>query len=310
MKLLTKTGVAVLLFGVMVLGLGVVRPARADDIDRQRQSLKEIQSRIERLSRQLDTSKAQEGEAQQELKKLEKELTGLQKSSRHLQKRLNRVKKDIRVKETRIASLTSQISEKEQQVRRRLGAVYRRGEMRLFKVLFQKDSPSHVAENFLYLTRLVQQDRQLLNDYRKDWRALQTALQELESLHSDQQRRLSIIDASQKTLNKGRRIRKSALSKLRNKRAVIKNEIAQLEEKARRLRKLLKTLESEKSGAYSGPAIGFKRQKGRLPWPVQGKLVVRFGTNFNAGLDTRIESQGIEIAQTQDCPCVPWQREK
>ncbi|ABA88918.1 zinc metalloendopeptidase M23 domain protein [Syntrophotalea carbinolica DSM 2380] len=302
MRLFTKTAVSGMPFGVLFLLLCLVWPARADDIDRQRQNLKEIQNRIERLSKQLDTSKVREGEAQQELMELEKELSGLQQNSTRLEKRLNSVKKDILAKETRIASLTDQISEKEQQVRRRLGAVYRRGEMRLFKVLFQKDSPSRVAENFLYLTRLVRQDRLLLNDYREDWRALQTALQELENLHGDQQRRLSIIDASQKTLKNGRKIRKAAISKLRNKREAIKDEIAQLEEKARRLRKLLKTLESEKSGAYSGSAVGFKKQKGRLPWPVQGKLVVRFGTNFNAGLDTRIESQGIEIAQKPGLP--------
>lgn len=53
--------------------------SKGDDVDRQRQSLKEIQARIDRLSKQLVSSREQEGEVQQELAQLDKELSGLEK---------------------------------------------------------------------------------------------------------------------------------------------------------------------------------------------------------------------------------------
>lgn len=274
----------------------------ADDIDRQRKSLKDIQERITRLSKQLDSSAERESEVKDDLEKLEKELTGLQRNSQRLQKRLDGTKDDIRQKEQRVALLNKNIADKEHAVRRRLDSLYRRGEMRLFKVLFEKESPSRVAENYFYLSRLVRQDRKLLGGYRDDWRALQATLKELEELRTDQQRRLEVIDASKVTVAKGRKTRQTALTTLRDNREALNKEIAQLKEKARRLQNLLKTLESEKSAEYSDSSTDFKRQKGALPWPGKGDLVVRFGTNFNAELGTRIESQGIELAQNPGTP--------
>lgn len=297
--------VARLIFCLLLL-VCLVTPARGDDVDRQRQSLKEIQSRIDRLSKQLVSSREREGEVQKELAQLDKELSGLQKNSNRLQTRLSGLNNDIGNKENRAEILKKDISEREQYVRRRLGALYRRGEMRLFKVLFEKGSPSQLAENFFYLTRLVRQDRELLTKYREDWGVLRDSLQELEQLRSEQQRRLNVLDASHKLLDKGRQTHKSALNKLRQNRTELSGEIAGLKEKAQRLRNLLKTLETAKSREYSGAskaaAGNFKQQKGALPWPGQGKLMVRFGTNFNEDLGTRYESQGIELSQTPGSP--------
>lgn len=294
------------LFFCGLISFCLVTTVRADDIDRQRQSLENIQKRIERLSEQLVSSREKEGEVQQELAQLDKELSGLQKNSNRLQNRLTDLQKEIGEKETHASLLSKKISQREQHVQRRLGALYRRGEMRLFKLLFEKGPPSQLAKNFFYLTRLVRQDRELLKSYRDDWRVLRDSLQELEHLRNEQQRRLSVLDASQKTLDQGRTTHKRALSKLRRNRVALKGEISGLKEKARRLRDLLKTLESEKSREYSGPAGNepgsFKQQKGSLPWPGQGKLMVRFGANFNEQLGTRYESQGIELAQSPGAP--------
>jgi septal ring factor EnvC (AmiA/AmiB activator) len=283
---------------VIILGW----PARADDIDRQRRNLREIQGRIERLSQQLASSKQREGAVKDELGQLEKELADLEKNSRRLEKRLRKVKEQIKEKERSVDLLKRDIADREQYVKRRLGALYRRGEMRLFKVLFEKESPSRVAENYFYLSRLVREDRKLLNGFRDDWRALQSTLAELEDLRSGQQKRLDVIDAGQKTLKKGRKTRQAVLRSLKDSRETLSKQITELKEKARRLRGLLKTLESEKTGEYSGPSAGFKRQKGTLPWPGDGALMVRFGTNFNEQVGSRIESQGIELAQNPGTP--------
>jgi septal ring factor EnvC (AmiA/AmiB activator) len=306
MEVFQGQGIVARLFCCLLLFVCLVTSARADDIDRQRQSLKDIQSRIQRLSKRLESSREREGEVKQELAQLEKELSGLQQNSRRLQSRLNALKKDIGDKEKRAGILSKQISEREQYVRRRLGSVYRRGEMRMFKILFEKNSPSLLAENFYYLTRLVRQDRELLKSYRDDWRVLRDTLQELENLRSEQQRRLAMLDASHKTLNKGHQARKTALSKLKQDSTTLKQEMTGLQEKARRLRNLLKTLETAKTREYSGASGGasgeFKQQKGSLPWPGQGALVVRFGINANKELGTSYESQGIELAQAAGTP--------
>lgn len=290
------------LVGSWLLVMLLVVTVRADDIDEQRRNLEQIQGRIEQLSKRLDSSRQKEGEVEKELGQLDRELAKLERSAGRLEKRLKSLDDDIRDKEKGAGQLRRQIAAREQDVQRRLRSVYRRGEMRLFKVLFEQGSPSQIAENFYYLTRLVRQDRALLTGYRDDWRALQETLRELEGLRADQQRRLQMLDASKKTLSKGRSTHESALAKLRHNRAELDQEIARLQEKARRLRQLVKSLETPKPPAYSGPSGDFARRKGGLPWPGPGALAVRFGNNFNAELGTRYESQGIELVQDPGTP--------
>lgn len=293
---------ACLLAVSLVIMLGGVCPASAGDLARQRKNLKEIQGRIDNLSRQLKSSQQQEGSVEQELRKLENQLATLQGDSSRLQGRLSRLEKDIAAKEQHAGQLKTQITKQDQQVRRRLRVLYRRGEMRLFNLLFEQASPAKIAENFFYLAHLVRRDRQLLKQFRDDWRTLHATLGELEQLRKDQRQRLDVLAASRRTLDKGRQTRQAALGNLRDNRAALKDELSQLRQKAKRLQSLLKTLETEKPREYSGASGPFGRKKGSLPWPGPGSLAVRFGSNFNAELGTRYESQGIELAQAAGSP--------
>jgi septal ring factor EnvC (AmiA/AmiB activator) len=271
--------------------------AAGDELERQRQSLKQVEQGILRVDEQLKSKRRKQGALETELDKLEKELSGLRRNVRRREDRLEHLKKTIGEKKLHAGRLREQIRKRETRVKTRLAAFYRQGEVRLYKLLFQGRSPARIAENGFFLTRLVRQDRALLASFRDDWRTLRGALEELRRLQEEQQSRLRMLRESQHLLTRGCHAREQGVERLKKDRQALAGELTALREKARRLQGLLKRLETEQSSKYIEKTGIFAKQKGRLRWPAEGAVVVGFGANHHRKLGTRYQSQGIEIAQ-------------
>jgi len=70
--------------------------------------------------------------------------------------------------------------------------------------------------------------------------------------------------------------------------------ISELEEKAKRLERLLDFLSQQQKG--SAPAVDVRAYQGALAWPTQGKIVERFGLQRNAKFSTVTFNNGMKIA--------------
>jgi len=78
--------------------------------------------------------------------------------------------------------------------------------------------------------------------------------------------------------------------------------LQELRAKAARLNELVKKLETDEVQPYTGNLAGLHAQKGRLLWPVPGKLRVGFGTSRHGELGTLIESHGFDIEAAAGTP--------
>ncbi|MEJ2699738.1 MAG: peptidoglycan DD-metalloendopeptidase family protein, partial [Desulfuromonadales bacterium] len=105
-----------------------------------------------------------------------------------------------------------------------------------------------------------------------------------------------------KTLGQAAQLKAELLARVRRDRTALSARLSELQEKARDLAALVKKLESEKGREYTPETGIFSRQKGHLPWPVEGRIKVGFGTWRHPELGTMYESQGIEIAALANRP--------
>ncbi|OEU75411.1 MAG: hypothetical protein BA874_09290, partial [Desulfuromonadales bacterium C00003068] len=209
---------------------------------------------------------------------------------------LKSLKADIASKEVAIHHLKNQSRQRRDLVARRLGAIYRTGQMRLLRILFANRSPADIAEDYHLFKRVVQHDRNLLASFRKDQSSLAQDLNSLETLHEQRQQQINQFKASRETLQAGRRLKNRLLTKLKRQQGAMSEELTTLKEKSARLAALVKRLESAPASKYTQASGDFSQQKGRLAWPVKGRIKVPFGTGRLAGLGTLYDSQGVEIA--------------
>ncbi len=276
--------------------LGTPGDLCAKNLDDNRQELKQIRQRIEKLSASLEKEQKKKATLQKDLAGVQKELTRLRAREEEHAGNLKSLKKDIARKEAAIRQITDQSQQRRKLVARRLGALYRGNQMRFLRILFANRSPVEIAEDYHYFKKIVQHDRSLLTSFRRDQEILAGELASLETIQERREQQIEQLKESRDTLKEGRRLKKRLLSKLKRRQGAMTVELKTLKEKSARLAALVKKLESAPTRKYTQDFGDFSRQKGRLAWPIKGRVKVPFGTGRLAGLGTLYDSQGIEIA--------------
>jgi len=149
---------------------------------------------------------------------------------------------------------------------------------------------------------MVRHDRELLTAYRQQSQEHQAAVSELEALRKKQSSLALRHRKEQNALQKARKSKKVLLAEVKQDAKLLKKMLQDLRAKAARLNQLVKKLETEQTQPYTESLQGLLPQKGRLLWPVPGKLRVGFGTSRHGDLGTLIESHGFEIGATVGTP--------
>lgn len=281
---------------ILLILLGNTAVLCAEDLDGNRQELKQIRQRIDKLSASLEKDKKEKDTLLKDLSGVKNQLTSLRAREEKHASNLKSLKKDISNKEAAIRDIKTQSQQRRELVARRLGAIYRGDQMRFLRILFSNRSPADIAEDYHFFKKVVEHDRSLLASFRQDQEALAVELASLETLQEQRQSQIDQLKISRETLQEGRRLKKRLLTKLKRRQGAKTMELATLKEKSARLAALVKRLESAPASKYTQASGDFARQKGRLTWPIKGRIKVPFGTGRLADLGTLYDSQGIEIA--------------
>jgi murein hydrolase activator len=275
--------------------------AAGDDLGRNRQNLQELQKRIDDASRTLERKRGEESTLAGDLRELEGRLTALRQRQQATEAQVAALGAEIVGRKGEEKILRQRSTALEVQVRRRLAALYKGGEVGTLRVLFGGDPPARAAENFDYFGRMIRRDRQLMEEYRRELAALQKVLDELDGLNRQQQKAVESLRADRQSLARMQKDREAVLVSLRGDQVALNQALQEWRNQANRLTDLIKKLETQRSREYTQTGV-FTKQKGRLPWPLAGRVRVSFGPTRDSQLGTMRDSHGIEIAATGAYP--------
>lgn len=278
----------------ILLGLLFSAPGQADVRD-SRDQLQQIRKRIERTAADLGQQKSAEKELLRDLsvvatsiKQLDKRIASIKQQKEQNAQQLNDARLELKKAQKQLGDL-------ETMVNRRLVALYKEGETGPLKVLFSSDTPMELVQEYQYLSRILGHDRQLLAEFRVLLARQRDKQLHLERLQHEQQRLLDSEQKKREDAAEARVLYSQILKRVRKDKTELSRELNELEARARRLEKLLKQLESERTQLPAAPQGDFATLKGRLPWPIEGSVAVGFGTRHNDVPGSLLESHGIEI---------------
>ncbi|NCP02375.1 MAG: peptidoglycan DD-metalloendopeptidase family protein [Deltaproteobacteria bacterium] len=257
-----------------------------------RTRLEEIRKRIEQTSQTLAKQQQQEVSLLHDLAVINTSLREIERRISALKAEQRRGRKQIAKTQVAIDQGTETLHQQQKRLQKRLIALYKEGETGVLKILFSSNSPGEFAQQYVYLSRILAHDKILMDDFRTSLAAQQQRLTHLEALQQQQQQRLDAEQAEREDARRARRLQAQVLSKVRQDQNRLQDELQNLKEKAQRLTTLISQLQERKTRVGKS----FSAQKGQLPWPVKGALLVGFGTQKNQHLGTLYESHGIEIA--------------
>jgi septal ring factor EnvC (AmiA/AmiB activator) len=270
--------------------------ARDNARNGSRESLQELQGRIENLKQELDRTEGAHAEVTDALKQSEQAISESNRKLHELVQQqktsvatLNSIRRERAVLESTIAAQQKILGDQ-------LYRQYLNGEQGYLRALLEQRDPNVIARDFHYFSYVTRARAQLIEDLRRNLDHVaqlnsktETALQQVAELKVNQKK-------EQQELQKQQAERKRVLDNLAAQIKSKRGEISRLQRDEKRLSQLVERLsrivprtssrkpaikeKTQRNEALPTPQSGggeFASLRGKLHLPVRGELVNRFG---------------------------------
>ncbi|HWW60719.1 MAG TPA: peptidoglycan DD-metalloendopeptidase family protein [Thermoanaerobaculia bacterium] len=271
---------------VLMLPAAHSQPSKNADLDRIRADIRRLRDRLEEVRQKTKS-------AEQELEEVDLEL-GIR--TRELELALtaeHQLEDEQQALVAEIAALTPRIAKQKNELRKRLVALYRLGGLSYLRILLSVDDVRDPIAAVSMLSYVVSHDSRSIAQFEASQRQL------ADRHHALDDRRIRVREARFVVEERRRAMmamhdEKSKLdARLRSVETGSARQLAELEEKAARLERLLGVL-SKQPGFV--PALDIRTVQGALGWPVQGTVVEPFGKQRNPKFSTVTNNNGLKIA--------------
>jgi len=276
--------------------------AGADDAVKQKAAdLARIKSKIDRVSQSLASDRGRQGHLQSALESTERRLAQSRAEVAKLDDQLQA--QDVRLAKARAAHADAEATLHRQQtaLAAQLRAAYELGGVNRLQLLLSGQDPGRVGRLLADYGYLAQARARQIESVRQQVQQVAA----LEQQVGDERDRLDALRRQQQKalagLQDDRQARAKAVAQLKSRIADHAAKLRQLQASERQVEKLLESLKSTLSSEpYDlGNHTPFAKLRGRLPWPLRGALLARFGA---PKADGRLQWKGVWIAAAQGAP--------
>jgi septal ring factor EnvC (AmiA/AmiB activator) len=266
------------------------------------QSRRHAEQRLDSLKAELDAKRTRldqlgqsEGDLLGKLQELEETIDLNEEVVGRLKKRESRLTGEIVLADSLAAVRESLLVDMQDAYRARLVALSKHRIIRPPDWLFFLADPSQAVLSLPLLRSIGRADRWLISRYdslRADVEQSRTILIEnkaqLRGLRREKQQETDLLTASRKKRN-------TQLRQIRSERSGLAQAMQELGDAARRLEALIDELVESGAASYGGDGRHIKRAKGRLPWPVRGRVTEGFGYRELGPKRAKVPHNGLTI---------------
>lgn len=287
----TRRGLlAVAAAGLAVIALG---SAGAVGVAAKEAELKQVRSRIESIRKSIVAEAERRDSLAAELKDAELEIQSARERLAESRSRRAQAEAKLRALEEERADTQKKIADERGALAGELRVAYMNGRQEQMKLLLNQGNPAQLGRVMAYYGYFGQARAERIA-------AIDEHLAHLDLLAESiaaEAARLQALEAENAkevgSLANARDRRKTTLAAVQSKIKTRNDELAVLERDARALEKLVEQLRRAIEEFPELTEQPFQRIKGKLPWPVKGKLLARFGQLRAGG---PLKWQGLVIA--------------
>jgi len=272
------------------------------ELDQLRQEIQDFQNRIKRTSAQEKSTSERLSEIDQEISLVRNLLYRLKKEEKVKQKAIEKTESDIEEKQREYQQLQNRYA-------RRVVDVYKKGRLSDLDILLDSESWRQAIYRSKYLKIISEYDRALGQQIESTVQGILTQRSILEKELLDMKKIDRERSIRKDWLERRKRGWNRELSQLKRNRQEYSKAIQEREEAAKELESIIAKLERDKVARLAKleqrrreeqlpTSADFSALKGKLPWPIQGKVISHFGSQRNPTLKTVTENTGIDIQGT------------
>lgn len=316
----------------LVVLAGLFSQAIADQRAETQQQLEAARKDVAELKKLLEQLQQEKSGVQKELRSTETEMGDLEKQVKSLENELKKSEDEIQRLNQEKKKLQDARLEQQRLIGIQARAAYQSGRQEYLKLLLNQQEPEKFSRTLTYYDYLSQARLEQLETFNETLRQLANVENDIATQQAQLSEQRSALDSRREQLAAVRQERQQALAKLNREYSAGGQKLKARQQEQAELAQVLKTIEetlarqareaeearqralaeqrrqqqeqsrpgrpatadgplvSSAGTSYGGP---FSQAKGKLPWPVDGRLVARYGTP--RGSDARTKWDGVLI---------------
>ena len=311
---------------LLVVLASLLTPAVADERAQTQQQLEQGRKDIAELQKLMEKLQKEKSSVQQSLKKTETEMGTLEKQTKELKQELKDSETELQRLDEEKKKLQDARIEQQRLIGIQARAAYQSGRQEPLRLLLNQQQPEKISRTLTYYEYLGQARLEQLNTFNETLRQLanverdivqqQTLLteqkaaldeqhQQLADLRQERKQTLAKLNSDYSARDRKLKARQQAQAELSNVLKTIEATLARQAREAEEARQLALREQTEQQhstespggqlvsstgASYGGP---FAKARGKLPWPVNGRLLAKFGAP--RGGDARSTWDGVLI---------------
>ena len=253
---------------------------------------KRLQERLHEHSRKLSEAQRQESSILGELEDVNRKMGKMEADLRKHRKSLSQTEAEIAALNADMTATKLSIQKRKEWIKRKLRAMHRFGfSGDTVILLLSAADMSQMMRVWKYLESISVYEHGVLTTYNNNLRMLHEKDEKLKVLFAQLKTTAEKIKDKENELGRQRKSKETLLSSVRTEKASHQKMISELREASRRLLDIIR--ESSKTDTYAG--TGFPRLKGRLLWPVDGRIAVPYGAQKDQQFETPVFRNGVHI---------------
>jgi septal ring factor EnvC (AmiA/AmiB activator) len=313
-------------FAFLLLAFALT-PTFADEKAAAQKQLDAARADIAELKQLMEKLQQEKSGVQKDLKKTESEMGQLEKQVKGLQNDLKKSEAEIRRLDNEKKKLEGARLEQQRLIGIQARAAYQSGRQEYVKLLLNQQNPEKFSRTLTYYDYLSEARMEQLDTFNETLRQLANVEIDIANQQNQLLEQQSALEGRREQLAAARKERQVALAKLNKEFSARDQKLKAREQERAELAQVLKTIEqalarqareaeaarqqallAEQEQARkpsqtsaNGPLVSagatvggpFAQARGKLPWPVNGRLIARFGTP--RGGDARTTWDGVLI---------------
>jgi septal ring factor EnvC (AmiA/AmiB activator) len=276
-----------------------VPASKSQSVSDFEQRLNRINGQIKDLKARLDAETRKESSVLSSLTKinLNKSLVERELAAQNVE--LERGRAELVVIQGNIRTIRDGIDRERESIEKTLVTLYKFGRVDFFQFLLQaRDIETYAAES-KHLSLLARGQDEMVADYLASLDKLREAESALESKQTDLTEMARAAKLKRQELETEARKSSTLVQEIRKNRATYQQTLSELSESAEELQRLMNKIITQE-WVLPAAFVPLYEQRGRLPWPLEGRVITSFGFEQHPEFKTVVMNKGVEISPAKD----------
>ena len=280
-----------------------------EDINSKNNELESLKNEIDRYEVLINEKSKEEKLNNEVVTQISKKIELTEKLIKRLTDEENYISKQIYKTKENIEKQEQELFVLKNQLKNRLRYLYKYGKSNLLKQITQTNDWNKKIYRTKYLEILNEYENQIKLRIKNNLNDLRIKKEQLEK--EQKNKKNLIIEKNKKfdSLEKDKKLKSSYLLKIKNQKDKLKQDLISKKEMIEKIEKIIKKLYTDKketkkreqelarirANKNKSTSGNFAKMKGKLTWPVNGKIIGKFGVHKNEELNIYTENLGIDI---------------